>query len=83
MIATGVKAWSIGFLLSIVLFGFGEFGTHTPMQLAFLFVLPFFGIAVEIARVMGARPPAEVLTNSLTLAFSTGFYGAVVFHSST
>jgi hypothetical protein len=74
-----LKAWGVGFVISDVLFGLSAFGTHTPLQLASLFILPFFAVAAEVLRALGARPPADVLVNTLTLLLSSGFYGMLSF----
>jgi hypothetical protein len=79
MVATSLKAWGIGFVVSVALFFIGDVGTHTPLQFAFLFILPFSLIAAEIARSAGANPPSEMLTKTLTPLFSGGFYGMIVF----
>ena len=61
-----LKAWGLGFVISVVLFGLSAFGAHTPLQLASLFILPFFAVAAEVSRALGATPPADMLVNTLT-----------------
>jgi hypothetical protein len=79
MIAASLKAWGVGLVISVVLFGLSAFGTHTPLQLAFLFILPFFVIAAEVSRALRAAPAADLLVNTLTLLLSSGFYGMLAF----
>jgi hypothetical protein len=74
-----LKVCAVGFVIRIVLFGLSAFGTHTPLQLASLFILPFFDVAAGVLRALGVRPPADMLVNTLTLLLSSGFYGMLTF----
>lgn len=73
-----LRSWAIGIIATLFFFAISAIGTHTPLQLFFIFLVPALALAdAAVHSLTGSHPHGDIPFYGSMLFAGSLFYGLI------